>query len=303
VIWLLNRAFSMVLVFVAVLSFVFFLTQALPGDPADYVLGELASAQDKAQFLKTHGLDLPVHTQYFKYLGQALSGDLGQSLSRRVPVVTLLQQRVGPTVQLAIFAMCLSLALSALSAFVSLKVTRLKWVVDSFCLASNAVPIFVVGPLLVWLLAIHFEIFPVAGYGSPWHIVLPGLSLALVSSGLLIRMVVTTLVEVSSEDFVRTARSKGLKEARVFWVHMMRNSLLPVLPQMGATFGSLLAGAFVTETLFDWPGLGRLFVSAFQSRDYPLVQGTVVWIAALFIVVNLVTELVQKLLDPRLRSA
>jgi ABC-type dipeptide/oligopeptide/nickel transport system permease component len=116
-------------------------------------------------------------------------------------------------------------------------------------------------------------------------------------------MVVTTLVEVSSEDFVRTARSKGLKEARVFWVHMMRNSLLPVLPQMGATFGSLLAGAFVTETLFDWPGLGRLFVSAFQSRDYPLVQGTVVWIAALFIVVNLVTELVQKLLDPRLRSA
>jgi peptide/nickel transport system permease protein len=143
----------------------------------------------------------------------------------------------------------------------------------------------------------------VAGYGTPWHIVLPGLSLALVTSGLLIRLVVTTLSEVSRDDFVRTARAKGLGEARVFWVHMMRNSLLPILPQVGATFGSLLAGAFVTETLFDWPGLGRLFVSAFQARDYLVVQGTVLWIAAIYIIVNLLTEIAQKYLDPRLRPS
>ena len=292
-----------------VVTVVFLLIHIVPGDPIVQMLGEGATASDIEGLRHALKLDLPLHTQYFDYWRGLLHGDLGQSLRLRDTVLHLVLQRYPYTLALTAGALVIGVGLAVPLGVISAR-RRNEWVdrvIGVGSLAGLSFPNFALGPILVLIFAIGLGWLPVsgAGTGTPGdflrHLVLPSVTLGLGLAAVLTRMVRTSMLEELSQDYVRTARAKGLSERKVVYVHALRNALNPVLTVVGLQFGSLLAGAIVTETIFGWPGLGRLTLSAISNRDYALVQGCILAVGLTYVVVNLLTDAAYAVADPRLR--
>ena len=293
-----------------VVTVVFLLIHIVPGDPVVQMLGEGASAGDISALRHAYGFDAPLGTQYGLYWRGILHGNLGQSLRLHDSVLHLIGQRYPYTLALTAAALLLGMV-AAFPAGVWSALHRNKWQDRTLGLASLgglSFPNFALGPILVLLFSIWLGWLPVSGAGSGglWdflqHLTLPALTLALGLAAILTRMVRTAMLEEMEQDYIRTARAKGLSERAVVYRHALRNALIPVLTVIGLQFGSLLAGAIVTETIFSWPGIGRLTLSAISNRDYALVQGCILVVGLTYVAVNLLTDVLYTVANPRMRG-
>ncbi|MFY9976034.1 MAG: nickel ABC transporter permease [Chromatiaceae bacterium] len=300
---LLARLGSAALAVFGVCTLVFLLIHLVPGDPVEVMLGEGASAADRGALRAVLGLDRPLAEQYLGYLGRVARLDLGTSLHDRRPVLDLLLERAGPTLELALAALVLAvliaLPLGVLAA--QHRGGTLERAAMTVSLIGAAIPNFWLGPLLILLFSLWLGWTPVSGRDGWSSLVLPALTLGTGLAAVLARMVRASVLEVLNEDYVRTARAKGLGPVAVLWGHALRTAWLPILTLIGLQLGALLAGAVITETVFAWPGLGSLLVEAIQQRDYPVVQGAVLLISLTYVLVNGATDLAYGLLDPRTR--
>ncbi|HWH77027.1 MAG TPA: ABC transporter permease [Candidatus Binatus sp.] len=283
------------------LTLVFALIHLIPGDPIEVMLGETAGALDKQQLRHSLGLDQPLLTQYQIFLAGLLRGDLGQSLFEQASVGTLLRARLPATLELALCAMIAAVLISFPLATIA-AVKRGRWLDRAallFSLFGLSIPNFWLGPLLMIVFSIQLGWTPVSGRGGLSHLLLPALTLGLGMAAILTRILRAGLLQTLREDYVRTARAKGLAESAVWLKHTLRNALLSVITIMSLQFGALLAGSLITETIFSWPGIGRLTVQAIQTRDYPVVQGCVLVIALAYVLLNFFTDLLYQFVDPR----
>ena len=285
-----------------VLTLVFLLIHVVPGDPVEVMLGETASASDKEGLRRQLGLNRPLMTQYASFLGSLAQGDLGTSLQQNTRVTALILAHLPATLELTVCAMVIASLIAFPLATLAANKPR-TWIDRSallFSLIGLSMPNFWLGPLLMITVSIQLGWLPVSGRGSPAHVILPSLTLGLGMAAILTRILRASLLQIVNEDYIKAARAKGLREARVWLKHMLRNALLSVVTIMGLQFGSLLAGSIITETIFSWPGIGRLTIQAIQTRDYPLVQGCVLIIATSYLLVNLFTDVVYHSIDPRI---
>lgn len=300
--YVLRRLAGAVLMLLAVSLIVFVLLDVIPGDAAHTLAGDLASAEQLAAARHELGLDQPLFVRYARFVeGVVLRGDLGASVVSGRPVATLLSERFGATLKLALAA--LGLALVAGLFIGALAAIRAGGYLDLAVMAGatlgESLPSFWVSLLLIQVFALRLGWLPVFGAGSPAHLVLPAVTLALPAIALLARLVRSCLLDVRSADFVRTARAKGLGSLLVWRDHIFRNAVLPVITILGLYLGHVLGGAFIVETIFAWPGLGRLVVQAIFDRDVPVVVGAVLLIALIYQVLNLAVDLIHAVLDPR----
>lgn len=298
---LLRRLAAMVPTMLAAASLVFLLLHIVPGDPVDVMLGESAAPAARAQLRERLGLERPLATQYAAFLAGLAAGDLGHSIRSGRPVRDLIAERLPDTALLALAACLVAIAIGLpLGAMAAMRpgghVDRLAL---GASLAAVATPSFWLGPMLVLLFSVQLGLLPVAGSGSAGHLVLPALTLGAGMSGILIRMTRAALLETFSDDYIRSARAKGLSPGAILIRHALPNAASPILSVIGLQLGAVLAGSVVTETIFAWPGLGRLVIEAIQARDYPVVQGAVLIIAVTTLLANLFAELAQALVDPR----
>lgn len=286
-----------------VVTLVFLLIHLIPGDPVEIMLGELALPADRQALRSEMGLDRPVFEQYGHFLLGLCRGDLGQSLHQREPVSRLILDRYPATLQLTFAAMAISLLIALPAGILSGIRQYSLWDHSTMFLALLGVsmPNFWLGPLLILVFSIQLGWFPVSGRGGLGHLVLPALTLGASMAAIVARMTRSSILEVLREDYVVTARAKGLPERKVILKHVLRNAMLPVLTIVGLQFGALLAGSIITETIFSWPGLGTLLIQSIQTRDYPLVQGCVLVISLSYVLVNLLTDLLYAVVDPRIR--
>lgn len=300
--YFLNRLLLFVPTLIGALTLVFFLINLVPGDPVEVMLGETASATDKEELRRQLGLDQPVLTRYIGFLADLSRGDLGHSLYESAEVAELIAARLPATFELTIAAMIVALIISfPLATLAALKPgTWIDRVALFFSLIGLSMPNFWLGPLLMILVSIQLGWLPVSGRGSFSHLVLPSLTLGMAMAAILTRILRSSLLRIVDLDFIKTARAKGLGEPSVWLKHMLRNALIPVVSIIGLQFGSLLAGSIITETIFSWPGIGRLTVQAIQTRDYPLVQGCVLVVATGYLVVNFITDVFYSVIDPRI---
>ncbi len=301
--WLLTRLLSAAWVVLGVASLVFLLIHLVPGDPVEMMLGESAAAADRQALRETLGLERPLLAQWLGFLGGALRGDLGQSLYNQQPVTALLLEHLPATVELAAAALLVTLLVALPLGVLAALRRGSGWDTGAmgFSLLGVSIPNFWLGPLLVLLFSLWLGWLPVSGRDGIASVILPALTLGTGLAAVLSRMVRSSLLEVLGEDFIRTARAKGLAPLTVTLRHGLGNALLPVLTLLGLQLGALLGGAVVTETVFNWPGIGLLTIEAIQRRDYPVVQGCVLLIALGYVAVNLLTDLLYARADPRVR--
>lgn len=302
-VYLTRRLAWTVPILLGVLTLVFFLIHLIPGDPVDLMLGENALPADREQLREQLGLDRPVSVQYVSYLRRTLSGDLGRSLHSRREVSALIRERLPASAELMLGAMLVALVIALPLGIIS-AMFHGRWpdqAAGVFAVLGVAIPNFWLGPLLILVFSIYFDWLPVNERGGWENLVLPAITLGTALAALLSRMTRTSLVEVLGEDYIRSARAKGLGRVRVILVHAPRNALIPVVTVIGLQIGVLLSGAIITESIFDWPGLGTLLLEAIFQRDYPLVQGCILVIAVGYVAVNLVTDIVYGWIDPRIR--
>ncbi len=308
---LLGRLGGMLAVLSLVSVLVFLLTRLAAGDPMAMLLGDQASLQDIAQARQRYGLDEPLWTQFLLWLGQVLQGNLGQSIFLQMPVSQVLLERAEPTAWLAIFSVGLAMLIGVPCGIVS-AVWRGRWIdqcVSTLAMLGASMPSFWMGLLAIQLLAVGAGWFPVSGYGDPgadWltrihHLMLPALVLGTLNSALIIRFTRASMLDILSEDYIRTARSKGLPEVIVVFKHALRNALVPILTVLGLTLALMIGGAVVTETVFNLPGLGNLVVRAVLRRDYPVIQGALLVIAAVYVIINFAIDVLYVWVDPRVR--
>ncbi len=301
--YFLRRLAGTIPVLVAVSIFVFGFIHLLPGDPARLIAGPDASQQDVQSVRAALGLDEPLWRQYLRYVDQTVHGRLGTSSRTRQPVSFEIGQRFMPTFWLTVVAMVWATILGAGIGVVS-GVRRGRWQDTlGMVLAVSGIsfPSFWLGLLLIDFLSVRLRLLPSGGYGTWQHFVLPGFTLGLGVAAVLARFTRSAFVEVASEDYVRTARAKGLAERRVIWTHTLRNALIPVITMTGLQFGFLLGGAVVVETVFSWPGLGRLLVDSVSYRDYPVIQAEIMLFSLEFILINLAVDLLYAAVNPEIR--
>jgi len=286
-----------------ILTMVFLLIHVVPGDPVQQMLGEGARVEDVQQLRHALGLDLPALTQYGRYLAGLAHADLGRSFKYQAPVLQIIFERYPATLQLAVVALlvCVAIGIPAGVLAAHRRGHAADRAVGLFTLLGLAVPNFALGPVLILIFSIEFGWLPVSGRDGLLNFVLPAITLGAALAAILTRMVRSSMIEELSSDYVRTARAKGLSTRAVLFRHAFRNALIPIITVLGLQFGTLLAGTIVTETIFSWPGIGRLTVQAISSRDYPLLQGCILVIAVSYVLVNLVTDFVYALVDPRIR--
>src|SRR5438477_13008713 len=287
-----------------VVSIVFLLIHLVPGDPILQMLGEGAPAADVEATRHAYGLDRPLCEQYLHYWKGVLRGDLGPSLRFNQSVSKMIAQRYPYTLELTLASLLVALLLS-IPAGVRSAQRRDRWedrLLGVVSLFGLSFPNFALGPILILFFSIKLGLLPVSGAGTWEHIVLPAITLGGALAAILTRMVRTAMLEELSQDYIRTARAKGLSEGKVVYRHALRNAMIPVLTVVGLQFGSLLAGAIVTETIFSWPGIGRLTITAISSRDYFLVQGCILAIGLTYIAVNLLTDVLYAVVNPRIRQ-
>jgi peptide/nickel transport system permease protein len=286
-----------------VLTLVFLMIHIVPGDPVEQMLGEGAAPGEIVQLRHALELDRPLPAQYGHYLWQLAHGDLGSSLKFQAPVRRIIFERYPATLQLAFLALlvCAAIAIPAGVLAAHRRGQAVDRAVGVFTLFGLAVPNFALGPLLILLFSIELGLLPVSGRGGFTYYILPAATLGAALAAILTRMVRGSMLEELSSDYVRTARAKGLTTTAVLFRHAFRNALIPIITILGLQFGTLLAGTIVTETIFSWPGIGRLTVQAISSRDYPLLQGCILVIAVSYVMVNLLTDLLYTVIDPRVR--
>jgi ABC-type dipeptide/oligopeptide/nickel transport system permease component len=286
-----------------ILTMVFLLAHIVPGDPVRQMLGEDARTEDLQQMRHTLGLDMPIGAQYRHFLSGIAHGDLGESFRFQQPVMRVILARYPATLELAFFALLVCAAIGIPAGLLAAEHPGkpADHVVSAFTLLGLSVPNFALGPILILIFSVVLGWLPVSGRGGLAHLILPAITLGAALAAILTRMVRIAVIEQLSSDYVRTARAKGLSPAAVLFRHAFRNALIPILTILGLQFGTLLAGAIVTETIFSWPGIGRLAVQAIGARDYPLLQGCILLIAVTYVLVNLLTDAVYALVDPRVR--
>jgi len=286
-----------------VLTMVFLLIHIVPGDPVEQMLGEGAAPGQVTQLRHSLGLDQPLYIQYARYLGQIVRGDLGQSFKFQASVRHVIFERYPATLQLALLALlvCAAIAIPAGVLAADRRGSNSDRAIGVLTLIGLAVPNFALGPLLITLFSIKLGWLPVSGRGGGLNYILPAVTLGAALAAILTRMVRGSMLEELSSDYVRTARAKGLSNTAVLVRHALRNALIPIITILGLQFGTLLAGTIVTETIFSWPGIGRLTVMAISSRDYPLLQGCILVIALSYVLVNLLTDMLYAFIDPRVR--
>jgi ABC-type dipeptide/oligopeptide/nickel transport system permease component len=287
-----------------VVSLVFLLIHLVPGDPILQMLGEGAPARDVEAARHAYGLDIPVSQQYLRYWKGVLCGDLGPSLRYGQSVSKLIAQRYPYTLQLTLASLVIAVVLSIPAGVRSAQ--RLNhWddrLLSVVSLLGLSFPNFALGPILILLFAIKLGFLPVSGVGSLAHLVLPAITMGAALAAILTRMVRTSMLEELSHDYIRTARAKGLPERTVVYWHALRNAMIPIITVLGLQFGALLAGAIVTETIFSWPGIGRLTIQAISNRDYYLVQGCILAVGLTYVAVNFLTDLLYSAVNPRVRQ-
>ena len=302
--FLLSRLLSALLVMLGVVCLVFLLIHLIPGDPVDVMLGESARPADRQALRVSLGLDKTLGAQLSHYLTGIVQLDLGDSLHSKRPVSELLAERIPATLQLAFAALLLAVVLAIPLGTLAAVRRGSVWDWSAMGLSSLgiSIPNFWLGPMLVLCFSLWLGWTPVSGRDSPASLILPAITLGTGFAAVLARMLRSSLLEVLGEDYVRTARAKGLDEGHVLWRHALRNAWLPVLTLIGLQLGALLGGAVVTEVVFDWPGIGSLMIDAIQKRDYPVVQGCVLFVSLAYVLVNTLTDLAYGLVDPRIRG-
>jgi len=301
---LVGRLGAAALVVLGVCTLVFLLIHLVPGDPVEAMLGEGARPADRAALTAALGLDRPLGEQYLSYLARLARLDLGQSFVYQRPVADLLAERLPATLTLAAVALGLALLLAVPLGVLAAcrRGLALDGAAMGFSLLGSSIPNFWLGPLLILVFSLWLGWTPVSGREGPASLILPALTLGTSLAAILARMVRSSVLEVLGEDYIRTARAKGLSPAAVLWGHALRNAWLPVLTLVGLQLGGLLGGAVITETVFAWPGVGSLLVEAIQGRDYPVVQGCVLLISLAYVLVNTGTDLAYAWVDPRIRG-
>ncbi|GAB1577987.1 ABC transporter permease [Bordetella petrii] len=309
--YLLNRLVGLVAVMFIVATIVFVILRITPGDPAAVMLGPQASQQDIDALRARLGLDQSLPSQYAAWLGQLARGDLGQSIFLDKPVLAALADRAEPTFWLTLMSLAIASAIALPVGILSAvrRGTALDQSVVTFSMFTSSIPSFWLGLLLMQIFSVRLGWLPVAGYGGPdagiatrlSHLILPAIVLGLVNSALITRFIRASMLDVLRDDYVRTARAKGLPERKVILKHAVRNALIPILTVLGLTTALLVSGAVVTETVFGLPGVGSLVVSAVLRRDYPVIQGALLVIAAIYVLINLFIDLLYLVVDPRVR--
>jgi peptide/nickel transport system permease protein len=310
-VYIARRVAAVVPVLLVVALIVFLMLRLTPGDPAAVIGGDSATTADIAQIRQNLGLDRPIVSQFFIWIGNMLTGDFGDSFFYKRPVSRLILDRIEPTLALTVttitLATLLAVPMGTLAAY-----RQGSWLdrgVMAFSVLSFSVPVFVIGYCLIWLLSVKLGWFPVQGYqsitsgfgGFIHRLILPTLSLATIYVALIARMTRTSVLEVLNEDYVRTARAKGLPELRVVLGHALRNAAVPIVTVIGVGIALLIGGVVVTESVFNIPGLGRLTVDAVLARDYPTVQAVILLFSVAYVLVNLAIDLLYTVLDPRIR--
>ena len=286
-----------------VATLVFLLLHFIPGDPVDLLLGDSALGTDRETLRDQMGLNDPLIVQYLRYFGDLLQGDWGTSLFSKKPVFDEILERVPASMELMFGAMVVTI-LVAMPLGLIAAVNKGSWIDQGamiFSLLGVSIPNFWLGPMLILLFSIHFDLLPVNERGGLEHLILPALTLGTSLASILARITRSSVVETLETEYIRTARSKGISELRILFRHALRNALIPIVTVIGLQVGVLLSGAIITEAIFDWPGLGNLLISAINSRNYPLVQGCVLFIAGSYVMVNLAIDLLYAYLDPRIR--
>jgi len=285
-----------------VATVVFVMARLLPGDPARVIAGVLASPEDVERIRQQMGLDQPLWVQYGNFLGSLLRLNLGTSAHTNAPVIEEIGSRLPYTIELAVVALVLAVTVGVLAGVAAAirRNTMLDLLISSFSVFGVSMPVYWLGLMMIILFAIDLHLLPAAGADEPTSILMPAVTLALFSLGLIARMTRSSMLEVLGQDYVRTARAKGAPLRSVVFRHALRNALLPIMTVIGLQFGALLGGAVVTETVFAWPGVGRLLIDSIFFRDYPVVQGLVLMFGTTFVVINLVVALLYAYVDPRI---
>jgi peptide/nickel transport system permease protein len=300
---MISRLFSFFTVILGVLVLTFLLIHLVPGDPVEVMLGESASVTDRDQLREQLGLNQPLIVQFGQYLNNLAHGDLGQSIHTKTPIIELFKARYPASIKLAVLSLIIGITIGVpLGVYAALKAGHWQdLVVTIVSVRLSAMPVFWLGPMLMLLFAVWLGWLPVSGMDEPSAIILPALTLGFGLSAILTRMTRTSLLEVLNEDFIRTARAKGLSERAVVFRHALRAALLPIVTIVGLQMGSLLAGTVITETIFSWDGIGRLLVESIEKRDYPVTQACVLAVALSYVVINFLTDIMYRLVDPRMR--
>ncbi|MCK5666498.1 MAG: ABC transporter permease [Thiotrichaceae bacterium] len=301
--FLFSRLLSTLTVVLGVITLIFLLIHMVPGDPVQAMLGETATPTDLESLRQALGLDQPLLTQWWLYMSNLLQGNLGDSLYSKEPIIDILIERFPATLELALagllVAVLLALPLGSIAAL------RKDSIYDNgammFSLLGVSIPNFWLGPMLILLFSLTLGWLPVSGREGPLSLVLPAITLGTALAAILARMVRATLLEVLNEDYIRTARAKGLRESAIIIHHALRNASLPIITILGLQLGTLLGGAVITEIIFAWPGIGQLTIESIERRDYPLVQACILVISLSYVLVNTLTDILYAWLDPRVR--
>jgi peptide/nickel transport system permease protein len=302
---IIKRLINFFTVILGVLLLTFLLIHLVPGDPVDVMLGESANMADREALRADLGLNQPLVKQFGNYLVKLMHGDLGQSIHTQTPIIDLIQTRYPATLKLALLSLFIGILVGVpLGIFAALKAGQWQdFIVTIISVRLSAMPAFWLGPVLMLIFAVWLGWLPVSGMDSGTSIILPAVTLGFGLSAILTRMTRTSLLEVLNDDYIRTARAKGLSEQTVILRHALRAALLPIITIVGLQMGSLLAGTVITETIFSWDGVGRLLVESIEKRDYPVTQACVLIVALSYVLVNLATDVLYRLADPRVRHA
>ncbi len=300
--YIVNRLLLAVPVVLGVAFVVFAMVRLIPGDPAMVIAGQAATPEYIAAIRGDLGLDRPIAVQFGIYLANLARGDLGRSVKSRAPVTEELWARLPNTAQLAAASIAVAAVVGVGAGVVSAvrPYSMLDSAVMVVALAGLSIPIFWSGLMMILVFSVHFGWFPAVGTGSVAHLVLPSVTLGMTSAAIIARMTRSSMLEVLRTDYVRTARAKGQVERAVIGRHALKNALIPVITVIGLQTGTLLSGAVLTESVFAWPGVGRLLVEGILTRDYPVVQATVLLVAVVFVLVNLVVDVLYAVVDPRI---
>ncbi len=301
--FLLKKLSSFATVIFGVLLLTFLLIHLVPGDPVEVMLGESASIADRETLRAELGLNQSLIQQFGRYISKLAQGDLGSSIHTKMPIIELIKARYPATLKLAVLSLIIGLVIGIpLGIYAALKANHWQdFVVTIVSVRLSAMPAFWLGPMLMLVFAVWLGWLPVSGMESNSSIILPAITLGFGLSAILTRMTRTSLLEVLNDDFIRTARAKGLSEKTVIVKHALRAALLPIITIVGLQMGSLLAGTVITETIFSWDGIGRLLVESIEKRDYPVTQACVLVVALSYVLVNLLTDMIYRFADPRVR--
>jgi len=307
---IIRRFFQLVFLLLGISFLVFSSMHIAPGDPASMIGGPTATESDLEAIRDDLGLNDPFLTQYGRYLGNVVQGDLGFSYQNRQPVTEAIAIRFPNTLKLAIASMIVAIFIGIFAGLIS-ALKHNSWLdvtSTTFALGGISIPNFWLGSILILVFSVYLQWLPVGGLSDPWwtiegmkQLVLPAITLGTAEAAMIARMTRSSMLEVVRADYVRTARAKGVKERKVIWIHTLKNAMIPVVTVIGLNFGGLLGGTIITEKVFAINGVGRLMVDSIAARDFPMVQGSVLLVATIFVVVNLIVDIVYSYIDPRIK--